>query len=55
MFTRGSLHLGVDCNKAIDEWRRLPRAELHDLYFSPNIIGVTKSRRMRRAGTVALT
>jgi hypothetical protein len=27
--------------------------ELHDLYSSPNIVRVIKSRRMRRAGHVA--
>jgi hypothetical protein len=27
--------------------------DIHDLYFSPNIIQVIKSRRMRRAGHVA--
>jgi hypothetical protein len=27
--------------------------ELHDLYFSPNIVRVIKSRRMRWAGHVA--
>jgi hypothetical protein len=47
MFTRGSLHLGVDYDKATDEWRRLHKAELHDLYSSPNIIWVIKSKRMR--------
>jgi len=35
------------------EWRRLHNAELNDLYSSPNIVRVIKSRRMRRAGHVA--
>jgi hypothetical protein len=35
------------------EWRRLYNKELNDLYFSPNIVRVIKSRRMRWAGHVA--
>ena len=35
------------------EWRRLHNEELNDLYSSPNIVRVTKSRRMRWAGHVA--
>jgi hypothetical protein len=34
-------------------WRRLHNEELHILYPSPNIIRVTKSRRMRWAEHVA--
>jgi hypothetical protein len=34
------------------EWRRLHNEEL-DLYSSPNIIQVNKSRRMRWAGHIA--
>jgi hypothetical protein len=35
------------------EWRRLHNEKLYDLYSSPNIIRVIKSRRMRRARHVA--
>ena len=35
------------------EWRRLHNEELNDLYCSPNIVRVIKSRRMRLTGHVA--
>jgi hypothetical protein len=35
------------------EWRRIHNKELYALYFSPNIIWVNESVRMRRAGYVA--
>jgi hypothetical protein len=35
------------------EWRRLDNEGLNDLYSSPNIIRVIKSKRMRWAGHVA--
>jgi hypothetical protein len=35
------------------EWRRLHNGELNDLYSSPNIVRVIKSRRMRWAEHVA--
>jgi hypothetical protein len=34
-------------------WRKLRNDELHDLYSSPNIIRVIKSKRMKWAGHVA--
>ena len=35
------------------QWRKLHNEELNDLYCSPNIVRVIKSRRMRWAGHVA--
>jgi hypothetical protein len=35
------------------EWRKLHNEELNDLYCSPNIVRVIKSRKMRWAGHVA--
>jgi hypothetical protein len=44
---------GPKRDEATGEWRRLHNEELRDLYSSPNIIPVIKSRRMRWAGHVA--
>ena len=35
------------------EWRKLHNEELNDLYSSPNIVRLIKSRRIRWAGHVA--
>jgi hypothetical protein len=35
-------------------WRKLHNEELHNLYSSPSIIRIIKSRKMRWAGHVAL-
>jgi len=40
-------------NKVTGKWRKLHSEELHDLYCSPDISRVIKSRRMRWAGHVA--
>ena len=34
------------------EWRKLHNEELNDLYCSPNIVRIIKSRKMRWAGHV---
>jgi hypothetical protein len=34
-------------------WRKLHNEELHNFYFSPNIMRMIKSRSMRWAGHVA--
>jgi len=40
-------------DEVIGEWKRLHNEELNDMYSSPNILRVIKSRRMRWAGHVA--
>jgi hypothetical protein len=44
---------GLKRDEVTGEWRQLHNEELNDLYFSPNIVRVIKSRRMRWAGHVA--
>jgi hypothetical protein len=44
---------GPKRDKATGERRKLHTEELHDLYSSPSIIRIMKSRRMRLAGHVA--
>jgi hypothetical protein len=44
---------GLKRDEVTGEWRNLHNEELHDLYSSPSIIRIIKSRRMRCAGHVA--
>jgi hypothetical protein len=44
---------GLKRNEVTSEWRKLHNKELHDLYSSPSIIRIIKSRRMRWAGHLA--
>jgi hypothetical protein len=45
--------LGPKRDEVTGEWRKLHNEELLDLYSSPSIIRIIKSRRMRWAGHVA--
>jgi hypothetical protein len=44
---------GLKRDEVRGEWRKLHNLELHDLYSSPSIIRIIKSRWMRWAGNVA--
>jgi hypothetical protein len=44
---------GPKRDEVTGDWRKLHKEELLDLYFSPSIIRLIKSRRMRWAGHVA--
>jgi len=44
---------GSKRDEVTGDWRKLHKEELNDLYCSPNIVRVIKSRRMRWAGHVA--
>jgi hypothetical protein len=44
---------GPKRDEVIGGWRKLHNEELHNLYSSPSIIGMIKSKRIRWAGHVA--
>jgi hypothetical protein len=44
---------GPKRDEVIRKWRRLHEEELNDLYSSPDLVGVIKSRRVRWTGHVA--
>jgi hypothetical protein len=44
---------GPKLDDVTKEWRKVHNEELNDLYYSPYIVRVIKSRRMRWAGHVA--
>jgi hypothetical protein len=51
MVLRGTF--GLNRDKVTVKWRKLHNEELNDLYSSPNMISVIKSRRMRWTWHVA--
>jgi len=44
---------GPKRDRVTGEWRKLHNEELNNVYYSPNILRMIKSRRMRWAGHVA--
>jgi hypothetical protein len=44
---------GPKRDEVIGDWRKMHNEELHNLYCSPNIIRMIKSRRMKCVGHVA--
>jgi hypothetical protein len=50
---RGLRIFGPKRDEVTEGWRKLHNEELHNLYSSPSIIRIIKSRRMRLVGHVA--
>jgi hypothetical protein len=44
---------GPKKDEVTGDWRKLHNKKLHDLYSSPSVIRIIKSRRMRWVGHVA--
>jgi hypothetical protein len=44
---------GPKRDEVTGDWRKLHNEELHNLYFSPSVIRMIKSSRMKWAGHVA--
>jgi hypothetical protein len=53
VFENGVLRIFGPKREEYGSWRKLHNDELHNLYSSPNIVKVIKSRRMRWVGHVA--
>jgi hypothetical protein len=47
------LRFGPKRDEVTGDWRKLHNEELHNLYSSPNISIMIRSRRMRGAGHIA--
>jgi hypothetical protein len=44
---------GPKRDEVTGDWRKVHEEELHNLYSSPDLLRMIKSRRMRQAGHVA--
>jgi hypothetical protein len=44
---------GLEREEVTEGWKSMHNEELHNLYSSPNVTGMIKSRRMRWTGHVA--
>jgi hypothetical protein len=53
VFENKSVEENIWTEERCGDWRKLLNEELHNLYSSPNVIRMIKSRRMRWTGHVA--